>query len=121
MQRLELLPPPGTIEQVAIDTNQVLTLTVANLPTFTLVLLGIIYNNACLNDLRDLLRAEFKNESQSVRAESKSDRQGLRSELKGEMRELHHVIEKSSSASLRITTNASADSNAITNPAARSC
>jgi len=70
---------------VAIDTNHVLTLTVANLPTFTLVPLAILYNNARLNDLRALLRAEFKSESQSVRAEAKSDAQGLRSELKGDM------------------------------------
>ena len=83
---------------MAIDTNQVLTLSIANLPTFTLVLLGILYNNARLNDLRDLLRAEFKSESQSVRAEAKSDVQGLRSD----MREMQHMIEKNHGDLLRI-------------------
>ena len=53
---------------MAIDTNQVLTLTVANLPTFTLLLLGILYNNARLNDLRDLLRAEMKFEIRELGA-----------------------------------------------------
>ena len=53
---------------MAIDTNQVLTLTVANLPTFTLLLLGIFYNNARLNDLRDLLPAELKVEIRDLRA-----------------------------------------------------
>ena len=53
---------------MAIDTNQVLTLTVANLPTFTLLLLGIFYHNSRLNDLRDLLRAELKVEIRDLRA-----------------------------------------------------
>ena len=53
--------------QMAIDTNQVLTLTVANLPTFTVVLLGILYNNARLNDLRDLFRAALKTDIEDVR------------------------------------------------------
>jgi hypothetical protein len=64
---------------MAIDTNQVLTLTVANLPTFTLVLLGILCNNARLNDLRDLLRAQMKLEVSGVR---------------GEVRDLRTIVEK---------------------------
>jgi hypothetical protein len=72
---------------MAIDTNQVLTLTVANLPTFTLVLLGILYNNARLNDLRDLLRAEMKLEVSGVR---------------GEVRDLRTITEKYHNDLLRI-------------------
>ena len=64
---------------MAIDTNQVLTLTVANLPNVHVVLLGILYNNARLNDLRDLLRAEMKFETQGVRGEVS----GLRGEVSG--------------------------------------
>ena len=72
---------------MAIDTNQVLTLTVANLPTFTLLLLGILYNNARLNDLRDLLRAEMKLEV---------------SGLRGEIRDLRATMEKIHNDLLRI-------------------
>ena len=72
---------------MAIDTNQVLTLTVADLPTFTLVLLGILYNNARLNDLRDLLRAEMKLEVSGVR---------------GEVRDLRTTMEKYHNDVLRI-------------------
>lgn len=72
---------------MAIVTNQVLTLTVANLPTFTLVLLGILYNNGRLNDLRDLLRAEMKLEVSGVR---------------GEVRELRTIMEKNHNDLLRI-------------------
>ncbi len=72
---------------MAVDTSQVLTLTVANLPTFTLVLLGILYNNARLNDLRDLLRAEMKLELSGVR---------------GEVRDLRTIMEKNHNDLLRI-------------------
>ena len=72
---------------MAIVTNQVLTLTVANLPTFTLVLLGILYNNARQNDLRDLLRAEMKLEVSGVR---------------GEVRDLRTIMEKNHNDLLRI-------------------
>jgi len=72
---------------MAIDTNQVLTLTIANLPTFTLVLLGILYNHARLNDLRDLLRAEMKLEVSGVR---------------GEVRDLRPTMEKIHNDVLRI-------------------
>lgn len=97
---------------MAIDTNQVLTLTVANLPTFTLVLLGILYNNARLNDLRDLLRAEMKFETQGVRGEVsglrgevsglRSEFQVLRSEVNAEIRDVRATMEKYHNDVLRI-------------------
>jgi hypothetical protein len=83
---------------MAIDANQVLTLTVANLPTFTLVLLGILYNNARLNDLRDLFRAEMKFETQGVRGEF----QVLRSEVSAEIRDVRATMEKYHNDVLRI-------------------
>lgn len=97
---------------MAIDTNQVLTLTVANLPTFTLVLLGILYNNARLNDLRDLFRAEMKFETQGVRGEVSGLRgevSGLRgefqvllSEVNAEIRDVRATMEKYHNDVLRI-------------------
>jgi len=97
---------------MAIDTNQVLTLTVANLPTFTLVLLGILYNNARLNDLGDLLRAEMKFETQGVRGEVSGLRgevsglrgefQVLRSEVNAEIRDVRATMEKYHNDVLRI-------------------
>ena len=97
---------------MAIDTNQVLTLTVANLPTFTLVLLGILYNNARLNDLRDLFRAEMKFETQGVRGELSGLRgevSGLRgefqvllSEVNAEIRDVRATMEKYHNDVLRI-------------------
>ena len=97
---------------MAIDTNQVLTLTVANLPTFTLLLLGILYNNACLNDLRDLFRAEMKFETQGVRGEVSGLRgevsglrgefQVLRSEVNAEIRDVRATMEKYHNDVLRI-------------------
>ena len=97
---------------MAIDTNQVLTLTVANLPTFTLVLLGILYNNARLNDLRDLFRAEMKFETQGVRGDVsglrgevsglRSEFQVLRSEVNAEIRDVRATMEKYHNDVLRI-------------------
>jgi len=90
---------------MAIDTNQVLTLTVANLPTFTLVLLGILYNNARLNDLRDLFRAEMKFETQGVRGEVsvlRGEFQVLRSEVNAEIRDVRVTMEKYHNDVLRI-------------------
>ena len=72
---------------MASDTNQVLTLAVANLPTFTLVLMGILYNNARLNGLRDLFRAELR-----------ADITGVRSEL----HDLRNTVEKYHNDVLRI-------------------
>jgi hypothetical protein len=97
---------------MAIDTNQVLTLTVANLPTFTLLLLGILYNNARLNDLRDLLRAEMKFETQGVRGDVSGLRgevlglrgefQVVRSEVNAEIRDVRATMEKYHNDVLRI-------------------
>src|ERR1700694_1120731 len=97
---------------MAIDTNQVLTLTVANLPTFTLLLLGILYNNARLNDLRDLLRTEMKFETQGVRGDVSGLRgevsglrgefQVLRSEVNAEIRDVRATMEKYHNDVLRI-------------------
>ena len=72
---------------MSIDANQVLTFTIANLPTFTLLLLGILYNNARLNDVRDLLRAELKSEILTVRSE---------------IQELRHTMEKNHGDLLRL-------------------
>ena len=97
---------------MAIDTNQVLTLTVANLPTFTLLLLGILYNNARLNDLRGLLRAEMKFETRGVRGDVSGLRgevlglrgefQVLRSEVNAEIRDVRATMEKYHNDVLRI-------------------
>ena len=83
---------------MSIDANQVLTVTIPNLPTFTLLLLGILYNNARLNDVRDLLRAEFKSEIFGVRSEIRA----LRSELHAEIRDVRTIMEKNHSDLLRI-------------------
>ena len=39
--------------------TQILTVVLAATPTFIIVLVGILLNNARLSDLRDLLRAEM--------------------------------------------------------------
>ena len=73
---------------MSIDANQVLTLTIANLPTYTLLLLGILYNNnARSNDVRDLFRAELKSEILTVRSE---------------IQELRHTMEKNHGDLLRL-------------------
>ena len=97
---------------MAIDTNQVLTLTVANLPTFTLLVLGILYNNSRLNDIRELLRAEMKFETQGVRGDVsglrgevsglRSEFQVLRSEVNAEIRDVRATMEKYHNDVLRI-------------------
>ena|SRR2546422_1960485 len=83
---------------MSIDANQVLTLMIANLPTYTLLLLGILYNNARLNDVRDLLRAEFKSEILGVRSEIHA----LRSELHAEIRDVRTIMEKNHGDLLRL-------------------
>jgi hypothetical protein len=83
---------------MALEPNQVLTLAVANLPTFTLVLLWILYNNARLNDLRDLFRAELRADITGVRSELGRDMGGLRSEF----HDLRNTMEKYHNDILRI-------------------
>jgi hypothetical protein len=44
---------------------QVLTVVLATVPTFVVVILGLFLNNSRLNDLKDLLRAEMaKNQAE---------------------------------------------------------
>ena len=81
----------------------------ATVTTLVVVLVGFIYNNSRLSDLRgnllhriddtrDLLRAEMK----IHRAETKGEIQELRLELKGEMQELRHLMEKQHGDILRM-------------------
>jgi len=42
------------------DTNQILPMALAAVPTMLTVLVGILINNARLNDLKDNMNAQFK-------------------------------------------------------------
>lgn len=55
--------------------TQLLTIAFATVPTFTVVLVGILLNNHRLNDVRDLLRAEMaKNHSELLSKFAELDR-----------------------------------------------
>jgi hypothetical protein len=59
---------------------------------FFAVLIGLVFNNIRINDMRDLLRAEI----QTSRAESKADIAELRgefAELRAEMRGMRQLID----------------------------
>lgn len=93
-------------------TQQLLQLYIpllAPVTTLVVVLVGFIYNNSRLSDLRgdllrriddtrDLLRAEMK----AHRAETKGEMQELRSELRSEMQAMRHLMEKQHGDILRI-------------------